>query len=142
MSETFPEITSFGTLFAFAQALEEGLLALSEQAASRGPEAGEVAARAQKRHHKRVKQLERLRRERLNEVVLQPLAGVNSADHIPDLSCPEDPAKAREALAAAERKAAAFYEEAAEKARSVLGGVDKTLLKLAGESRDLAAALG
>ncbi len=141
MKKEFPEITSFGTLFAFAQAFEESLVAMSEEVIGRGGEKADAASRAHKRHSKRLGQLERLRRERLNEVVLQPLSGMERERYVPDLSCPGEASGAAAALAAAEEKAALFLDEAAEKAGSVLGGVERTLRKLAAESRELAASL-
>ncbi len=141
MKQDFPEITSFGTLFAFAQALEEGLIRMSEEASTKGGPKAAEAGQAHKKHAKRAKQLERLRRERLNEVVLQPLEGMNRDAYAPDLCCPEDASGSALALAKAEEKAALFYEEAAEKAKSVLGGMERTLKKLAAESRELAASI-
>ena len=65
---------------------------------------------------------------RLNEVVLQPLAGIERADFVPS-----------PVLADLEARSARFYEKAAVEAENVLGGLQRTFLKMAEENRELAA---
>lgn len=143
MSEQFPQLNSFGTIFLFAQALEENAAALAEAAASRADCAaweGPLRKTA-KKHGKRGRELARLRRERLNEVVLQPISGMAREEYLPPLELPDDATGAVAAVASADEVTARFYEAAAALAANVLGGMDKKFRKLAGESRALAAAL-
>lgn len=142
MSDQFPELTSFGTLFIYAGALEEALVALAIRAAEVAPDtAGKTLKTAIKKHGKRAKQLANMRRERLNEVVLQPLSGMNRADYLlPDDLPPEAPA-ALAALADAEETAARFYDDAAALGGDVLMGVDKTFRKYGKQSREWGAGL-
>ena len=145
MASEFPELTSFGTLFRFACALEEAagrmagsLAALDACAAWR-----EVLLDCAARHAKRGRDLERLRRERLNEVVLQAISGMDRADYVPTADVPADAAAPHclEALASVEESAARLHEDGARVAAGVMPGLDRPLQRLARESRDLAASL-
>ncbi len=139
MAVEFPELTSFGTLFIYAGALEETLSALADQAAGKAiPDgAAKTLKTAGRKHGKRVVQLANMRKERLNEVVLQPLTGMDRADYLP----PADAGDALATLAAAEETAARFYDDAAALGGDVLMGVDKTFRKYAKQSRGWAADL-
>ena len=141
----FPELTSFGTLFKFALVMERAALELASLARERK----ECMARRDdlsncaRRHRKRLEQLERVRRERLNEVVLQRIHGMEGPEYMPALGFPEDATEREtiERVIAVEETAARFYEDAASIAANVLAGVDRTLRKLAQENRALAEAL-
>ena len=139
----FPELTSFGPLFGFAVALEQNVAELATAASEL--EVGETAqaalARSARKHTKRARELENLRRERLNEVVLQPLTGMAREDYLPPTELPLDPAGALATVADADEAAATFYDRAAELGSDVLMGVDKKFRKLAKESRKLADAV-
>ncbi len=127
MSSEFPELTSFGTVILFAQALE----------ARAGSLAGEVGEpKAARLHTKRAKRLELLRRERLNEVVLQPLTGLDRAEYLP-----AEGLSGAAGLATLEDTTARFYRDALEHAADVLGGLERTFDRFARESDKLAAAL-
>lgn len=141
----FPELTSFGTLLKFALALEETAAELARAAGADdrcAPWRDHLAGCAGK-HDRRAKQLERLRRERLNEVVLQRIEGLNGADYAPTIDTSKE--KSAEQMIAeivgVEDAVARFYDDAADIAANVLGGVTKTFKKLARESRLLAGAL-
>ena len=143
MDVSFPELTSFGTLLKFALVIEEAVARLAREAAEMEVCAkwGAELAACAKKHTKRNKQLERLRRERLNEVVLQPISGMERADYLPDMELPVEPAAIIAVLVANEEKTARFFDDAADIAANVLGGVDRTFRKLAKESRRLAEGL-
>lgn len=127
MSTEFPELTSFGTVILFAQALEA-------RAAYLAGEADE--AKMARLHTKRAKRLELLRKERLNEVVLQPLSGMDRAEYLPaaDLA-------GAAGLATLEETTARFYRDALDRAADVLGGLERTFERFARESENLAATL-
>lgn len=140
----FPELASFGTLLEYALALEEVLARAGTAAAAAGPALQDLA----RKHEKRRQQLERMRRERLNEVVLQAITGMDRESYLPDaLLMSEDLASTdiggiMSHLAVAETRAGAFYDDAAGVAVNVLGGLDKTFRKLAAENRALAEVVG
>ncbi|MDP7115078.1 MAG: hypothetical protein QGH45_24100 [Myxococcota bacterium] len=143
MSSEFPELTSFGTLFIYAGALEKALESLATAAA--GAAVPDTAAKTLKtairKHGKRATQLANMRRERLNEVVLQPLAGMDREVYLPPGELPADPTAALAILAEAEQTAARFYDDAADLGGDVLMGVDKTFRKFGVQSREWAGAL-
>lgn len=143
MIDEYPEITSFGTLLKFALALEAGIAELATRAAAREDCRAweEPLQRSARKHARRAVQLERLRRERLNEVVLQQVAGISGATYLPARELPADPTAALAAVAAAEERAAAFYADAARVAHRVLGGLERSFTKLGSESAALGAAL-
>jgi hypothetical protein len=136
MAIEFPEITSFGTLLKFALALEQTVADLEGQAAGHDACAdhqSELAAMASK-HARRRADLERLSRERLNEVVLQPLSGMARQEYLPPEALPgDDDAGIVAALAALEEGSARFYGDAAERAVNLLGGLDRTFKRFVKE---------
>jgi len=138
-----PELTSFGTLFKFALALEGVAAQQAEQAAANPACAArrDQLAVCARKHAKRVRELERLRRERLNEVVLQPISGMERARYLPPTDLPEGGEEIVNQIAALEEMVARFHDDAAEIAANVLTGMDRKLRKLAEESRKLAAGL-
>ncbi len=142
MTEEFPELTSFGTLLGFAQALEAAAETRASQAATReSADAVQAALRAcARRHAKRGRQLERLRRERLNEVVLQPITGMRREDYVPP-ALPRETLPDVRAVARFEEQIARVFDDAAELAADVLGGLERSFRRLAAESRDLAGEL-
>lgn len=144
MAADFPEMSSFGTLLKFAQGLEETAAALEEQAAQSPACAAHQAALAPMahKHARRMQELERLARERLNEVVLQPLSGMVREEYLPPTALPEgDGASVLSVLATLEETSARFYGDAAQRAVDVLGGLDRTFKRFAKEDTKRAAKL-
>ena len=139
----FPELTSFGTIFIFAQALEDNVAQLAEAALARGDCAAAAKAlqTSAKKHAKRSKELANMRRERLNEVVLQRIDGMDRAEFLPPTELPAGGAAALATVAEADEVTARFYEAAADVAAGEHGGMDRKFRKLAGKSRDMAAAV-
>ncbi len=144
MAADYPEISSFGTLLKFALALEEAAEALHTRAAAteacadhRGPLEGMA-----RKHARRRMDLERLARERLNEVLLQPLSGMSRGDYLPPGQLPVgDASAALDVLAAMEESSARFFEDSATRARDLLGGLDRTFRRFAKEDARRAAKL-
>lgn len=146
MTASFPELTSFGTLLTFAYSLEETAAELAEHAA----ECEECSVwredleNCAKRHRKRSTQMERIRRERLNEVVLQPIYGMERDRYIPQtdvLSDCQDAKNPMDTVVSVEETVSSFYEDSANYAQNVLSGVERTFRKLARESASLAEML-
>jgi hypothetical protein len=142
MDSTFPELTSFGTLMKFAVALEAIAAELSSRASEQCVPHRDRLANQAKKHAKRRREFERLGQERLNEVVLQPITGMDRALYLPPLDLPADPTEAIATIAALEQRVARFYDDAADIAANVLVGIDRKLRKLATESREFSAAFG
>jgi len=144
MTTDFPSLSSFGTLMKFALVLEQVAGELASAAANH-PECAsqkEALVGNVKKHEKRHRQLEQMRRERLNEVVLQPIQGMDRDKYLPPAAPTQG--SSDELIAAsigAERASALFYDDAAVVASNVLSGLDKTFKRLARENRDLAQAL-
>jgi len=139
----FPELTSFGTIFIFAQALEDNVAQLAQAVLDRGDcsAATKALQTSAKKHAKRSKELANMRRERLSEVVLQRIDGMDRAEFLPPTELPADAAAALAAVAQADEITAKFYEAAADVAAGVLGGMDRKFRKLARKSRDMATAI-
>ena len=104
---------------------------------SPGDRAAEALVKAKRLHAKRGKRLEQLRRERLNEVVLQPLTGLSRDSYLPRTDAPTGAA----GLAALEETLARFYRDALANAADVLGGLERTFARFARESEAMAASL-
>ena len=121
-------------LMAFIMLAVAPLFIHSIEANAAGADFGSVGAIA-------VDRMEQLRRERLNEVVLQPLSGMDREAYLPKLDAAEDTTRLIETIADLETLIACFFEDAAKVGADVLIGVDKTFLKLARESRSLADTL-
>jgi hypothetical protein len=140
----FPELVSFGALFSFAVALETVAGTLATEAAEKPACAAmrDQLLDTARRHEKRGRQLERLRRERLNEVVLQPIGGMDRSRYLPELDLSSDGSNAVLHLASLEERSARFYEDTAIRADGVLGGVGRTLDRLAEENREIQRRFG
>ncbi len=146
MGYDFPELTSFGTLLRFATALEQATAHLARSTAQ-VDECAEwrdgllVIAR---KHQKRSIQLERMRREWLNEVVLQAIDGMDAGDYVPPLELPpgvtglEAMATVRFAL----ERGIDFYTDAASRAANVLVGVERAFKRFVRENKRLFIDLG
>lgn len=145
MAADFPELNSFGTLLKFAIALEEAAAELAALAAEQdGCERWrDVLGVCARKHARRGQRLERLRRERLNEVVLQAITGMERERYLPVRELPENGAAEPVLLtiAALEETVASFYTDGSEIAANVLAGVEKTFRKFARESVEFAAVL-
>jgi len=143
--DKFPELSSFGTLLNFAQALEQTVESFALEAAQREDCVSfkEKLEATAKRHQKRNKKLGRLRQEQLNEVVLQPLEGMNRADYLPKEGLPPEgnTKETIEVITQAEEVISRFYLDAASIAENVLGGLPRTFKKQAEQSLEIAAEL-
>ena len=138
MALEYPELTSFGTLMRYALTLEQGVAALMETAAGKVGGARDDLLAVAKKHTKRAEAMERLRRERLNEVVLQQISGMERETYLPEEFSETG---WQELLAKTEDRVARFYEDGARVAQNVLSGLDRKFGKLARESLEFAGKL-
>ena len=137
-----PELTNFGSLVWFAIELEVATAAFYTTAAGLvGPgRYSELARALAAQHEGRRGLLVRTRQQTLNEMVLEPITGLDGHRYVADaaLASPSEvPAKAM----ALEMAAVRLYEESADVARSLLTEAARTFRKLADENRRNLAAL-
>ncbi len=130
-----PELTNFGSLVRYALELEASSAALYRAAAGLLGEAvgadlvGELAAQ----HEERRTLLERTRQQKLNEMVLEPISGLDGARYIYEAQLGSR-AEIRGKALGIEEAAARFYAESAVVAKSLLTEAARTFRKLADEN--------
>jgi len=135
-----PELTNFGSLIRFGLELEAASASFYDAAALiLGPGPGtDLARELAGQHLGRQKLLERTRQRTLNEMVLEPITGLQGERYVVDPTAKtahDVPLKA----AAIEETSSRFYRESALLAKSVLTEAARTFMKLADENgRNLA----
>ncbi len=131
-----PELTNFGSLVRYAVELEAATASFYRGAArllgSGGP--AEVAARLAEDHESRRVLLERTRQQKLNEMVLEPISGLDGARYVVDPSLGSATEIGTRA-ATLEQVAALFYRESAAIAESLLTEAARTFRRL-GEANE------
>lgn len=110
-----PELTTFGALIRHGLALE-GLAAAIYR------EQGDKGAALAAKHEARQALLERTRREKLSEIILEPIEGLNGEDYVP--AAPGD----------IETVSARFYRDSSKTARMMLAEVSKIFDRMAAEN--------
>lgn len=130
-----PELTNFGSLIRFALELETATAAFYEQVAELvGPEGPRALSRElAAQHAARHRLLERTRQQKLNEMVLEPVTGLDGTRYVYDASVPSRAQVVSKAVAL-EGVAARFYEETSAVAKSLLTEATRTLQRLAEEN--------
>jgi len=135
MEWPIPELTTFGSVLRFAIELEAASSAFYEAAVpvleddGRSALARELAAQ----HANRRRLLERTRQLKLNEMVLEPISGLDGSRYTFDATrAPRDAVvpRATDLEATAER----FYRESAVVAKALLVEAARTFVKLAEEN--------
>lgn len=128
-----PELTSFGALIRHALALEEQAVAFYEQPAPEvSSEINSALGELAKAHRERRELLEKVRRELLSEMVLEPVDGLDGKAYIHTA----DPSRDRIALAKElEGVAERFYDDSARVARMVLAEAARVFERLARANR-------
>lgn len=109
------ELTNFASLVRVALDLEARAVAFYGSSSPMRPIAAELAAQ----HRERAAELERARRQFLNEVALEPIPGLDARSYTNPLDT-ENAAAAEDRALLLEEVAARFYEETAEAAAPVL----------------------
>ena len=134
----FPECTTFGTVIRFAIELERVAAVANEELAS---EPG-IAAHATmfkaiaENHRKRMRLLEDARREKLNEMVLEPISDIKREDYLLDCDVPKgvDAKRAAVYSAKVEETSARFYTDSSKIARNLLHEAARIMERLAKEN--------
>ncbi len=142
MAPPAPELTTFGSLLRFAVELEAATAAFYESALSVLPPDGPwaLARELAAQHANRRSLLERTRQLKLNEMVLEPVSGLDGGRYVFDSTpAPRDSvvSRALDLEGTAER----FYNESAAVAKSLLTEAARTFRKLAEENGRNAARL-
>ena len=130
MSE-WQELTTFGAVIRFAAAREAEAAAYYERWAARRGGTPALASSLASGHAKRAARLERLVREQLNEMILEPIAGLRADDYAGEIE--EAPTAA--ASAALEDRLERLYSDLLHHAGRTLGGATRVLQRFAEESR-------
>lgn len=130
-----PELTNFGSLIRFGLDLEAATASFYEAAAELvGSEDARVLSRELAgQHAERRRLLERTRQQKLNEMVLEPITGLDGSRYVYDAAVPSRDELGPKAFAL-EDVAARFYEESSVVARSLLTEAARTLQRLAEEN--------
>ena len=113
------ELTTFGAVVKFALDIEAEVSSFYESASgvATDPDFGKLLESLFHRGQKRIKTLLRIRRENVTEMILEPIAGLDSEAHKPAIAIPDgaDDGIVRETAAALETKIHEFYMHAAAK---------------------------
>jgi rubrerythrin len=127
-----------GAILAFAIDLEARSAEFYQEAASlaNDPAHGEVYLSLAEAKRERKRLLERSRREYVNEILLEPIDGLEASQHLAqtDLSSEKDPGVARQVAEALEANSRRLYLDAAE--LMVLPQIARVLRKLAQGNAD------
>jgi rubrerythrin len=138
MDYTFPELNTIGALFRFADALEHAAIdVLDKAAATASGDTRDALTRLAAKRRRRAEELERARREKLNETVLEPLMDMPRDPYVPALPASLDDLGpgALVALAAdIESTSTLFYADAVARAGRVLAEVRRLFDRFAKES--------
>jgi len=123
------ELATFGAILSFAIQVENEAAAFYEGAAraESNAQAQEALTALAKAHRKRQRDCERMRREQVTEMILEPIYGLREEDWHTDLSGAD-----KRVAAGLEHKLGEFYTQAAAKVN--LPEVARNLAKLAKEA--------
>ncbi len=141
----FPEVTTFGAVIRFSLELEKGAMAVYEELAQRPAlaAAAEVFKANAAAHKKREGVLEHTRREKLNEMILEPIQTLDGSAFIPKLDVPADlDVKSAAAFAnSVEDTSSKFYLEASKVAKSLMAEAARIMERLGKENQTLSGKL-
>jgi hypothetical protein len=134
----FPECTTFGSVIRFALELEKGAAAVCEELAKEAQLAGaaETFNALAAAHKKRSALLEYTRREKLNEMIQEPIQDLDNRKYIPELRTPKgaDLKSSARFAAAVEDKSAMFYGDMSKMAKNLLSEAARIMDKMAKEN--------
>ncbi len=135
MASEASELTTFGSLIRFALELEVATAAFYDGAGELiGPDGPQALFRElATQHAERRRLLERTRQQKLNEMVLEPITGLDGHRYVYDASVPSRD-QLRSRAGALEAVAALFYEESSVVAKYLLTEASRTLQRLAEEN--------
>lgn len=134
----FPECTTFGAVIRFGIELEKGTAAIYEELGNdprlaKGQETFKMLGTV---HKKRGNLLEDTRREKLNEMILEPIQEMRGEKYIIDTKVPPgmDLKAAAKFAAMAEERSSAFYLESSKVAKMLLAEAARIMERLGKEN--------
>jgi len=142
MESPVPELGTFGAVLRFALELESATASFYERAvAELEPDGPAILARElAAQHANRRTLLERTRQQKLNEVVLEPITGLDGARYVYD-GTPAPRERILLRAVALETVAERFYADSGTVAKALLTEAARTFRKLAEENARNAARL-
>ena len=135
----FPECTTFGSVIRFALELERAAIGIYDELAgnaSLAPAADSFKALSAA-HKKRSDVLEHTRREKLNEMILEPIQDLDRNKYLIETEVPDgvDMAGAKTFLAKMEGTSSSFYLDSSKVAKSLLAEAARILERLGKENQ-------
>ncbi len=134
----FPELNSFGTVIRFALELEKVAAAVNEQLANdpKMASASETFREIAANHKKREILLVNTRREKLNEMILEPIQDLEREHYIVDPNIPAgaDLKTSASFAAGIESTSARFYGDSSKVAKNLLSEAARIMEKMAKEN--------
>ena len=135
----FPECTTFGSVIRFALELERAAMAVYDDLAGRPDlaQAAESFKALSAAHKKRSDVLEHTRREKLNEMILEPIQDLDGSKYKIETKVPDgiDMAGAKAFSAKMEEVSGNFYIDASEIAKFLLAEAARILERMGKESQ-------
>ncbi|HUU07431.1 MAG TPA: hypothetical protein VMW88_03375 [Thermoplasmata archaeon] len=135
----FPECTTFGSVIRFALELERAAMAVYDDLAGRPDlaQAAESFKALSAAHKKRSDVLEHTRREKLNEMILEPIQDLDGSKYKIETKVPDgvDMAGAKAFSAKMEEVSGSFYIDASEIAKFLLAEAARILERMGKESQ-------
>ncbi len=121
-----PELTTFGALVRHGLELEASAAGFYEAA---GGALGALASDLAAQHRERYRTVERARQQYLNEMILEPISGLDGAAYVVDAAASTGP-EARDRAVRLEETSARFYEDSAVVAKALLAEAARTFRRL------------
>ena len=141
----FPECTSFGSVIRFALELEKAASNVYDELAERPnlASAQESLKALAETHRKRSELLEHTRREKLNEMILEPIQDLDSTNYVVETEVPDglDMAGAKAFAGKIEEISSRFYVDSSKTAQSLLAEAARILDKMGKENEAIKAKL-
>lgn len=135
----FPECTTFGSVIRFALELERAAMAVYDDLAGRPDlaQAAESFNALSAAHKKRSDVLEHTRREKLNEMILEPIQDLDGSKYKIETKVPDgvDMAGAKAFSAKMEEVSGSFYLDASTIAKFLLAEAARILERMGKESQ-------
>ena len=134
----FPECTTFGAVIRFALELEKGAAGVYDELAKepKAASAAETFKALSAAHKKRGELLEFTRREKLNEMILEPISELKGENYLIDTRTPKgvDAKAAAKFASKIEETSAKFYADSARIAKNLMAEAARTMERLGKEN--------
>lgn len=137
----FPEMTTFSSVIRYSLLFEEAAAGFYRQAAELGSGKAETFLALAEKHDARYKLLEETRQQKLNEMILEPISGLDREKYIPEIRAVSSEEEAVETGRALEDLAVELYQDIAEIAVELSREASKVYKRMAKENGKLKARL-